>query len=212
MPARNRAWRGFTLIELIVVIGVIAVLIGILLPVLSNARLRAKRVQCMSNLRQVGQALLMYSQEWDGWMFPPQLGAAVPHGQRWPVFVFKPAVWNPKVLLCPNDPEPAEEHSYIFNDMVWFRQLRLGDSDLGGLSSAQFIIMAEKKTEVPDYYAFPGWLHHHAGETDLLEGYRHGRAGSNYLFMDWHVETQERATAERGMNPWQAPETWPIAP
>jgi prepilin-type N-terminal cleavage/methylation domain-containing protein/prepilin-type processing-associated H-X9-DG protein len=196
---------GFTLIELIVVIGIIAVLIGLLLPVLSNARLRAKQVQCMSNLRSVGQALVMYSQNWNGWMFPPQLGAAVPYDERWPCFVFKPAVWNPKVLICPADNEPAEEHSYIFNDMVWFRQITVGSNDLGGRSSSEFIIMGEKKTEVPDYYAFAGWLHEHAGESDLLEGYRHGRVGSNYLFMDWHVEPLERAAADRGMNPWNAP-------
>ncbi len=61
--------RAFTLVELLVVIGIIAILIGILLPTLRNARDRATSLQCLSNLRACGQLLHIYAQQNKGY-FP----------------------------------------------------------------------------------------------------------------------------------------------
>jgi prepilin-type N-terminal cleavage/methylation domain-containing protein/prepilin-type processing-associated H-X9-DG protein len=57
--------RGFTLIELLVVIAIIAILAAILFPVFSRAREQARKSACLSNMKQIGTALMMYCQDWD---------------------------------------------------------------------------------------------------------------------------------------------------
>jgi prepilin-type N-terminal cleavage/methylation domain-containing protein len=100
--------KGFTLVELLVVIGIIAVLIGILLPALSKARKQAKVVACASNIRQLSLALIMYTNEAKGRFLPDWHDSGVPmwhtllrpyYGKRWDPAVDK-NIQDP-VLLCP---------------------------------------------------------------------------------------------------------------
>lgn len=77
-----RRKRGFTLVELLVVIGIIAVLIGVLLPALNSARKSADRVKCLAAMRDLGNCFSLYAMEFKGywpmatWMYPkPPLSA-----------------------------------------------------------------------------------------------------------------------------------------
>lgn len=90
MSRRN----AFTLVELLVVIGIIAVLIGLLLPSLQRARAQANAVACLSEMRQLGQGLIMFSQEHK--LYVPKAwfnDEPNPYGQRY-VWGYRDPMWG----------------------------------------------------------------------------------------------------------------------
>ena len=88
-PSRSiRSSRGFTLVELLVVIGIIAVLISILLPTLGRARESGRKAQCLSNLRQIAMAIISYAQERKSLPGPANIGIADPETVNSPTTPF----------------------------------------------------------------------------------------------------------------------------
>src|SRR4051812_22712252 len=84
--------RGFSLVELLVVISIIALLIAMLLPAMQKARAQANSLRCKSNMRQIGQAMLMYAGESRDQLFPIDAGGAFsmpPIDRQWFVYVLK---------------------------------------------------------------------------------------------------------------------------
>jgi len=104
--------QGFTLIELLVVIAVIAILAAILFQVLAQAREKARQAACLSNLKQLASAILMYAQDWDetfpseSHQYPPR-NPAIDWGKSTMVYddvyvTLQPYVKNFRVFFCPD--------------------------------------------------------------------------------------------------------------
>lgn len=103
---------GFTLIELLVVIAIIAILAAILFPVFAQAREQARKTSCLSNQKQLGLSLMMYSQDYDE-VFPFGLDEA--WHDSWAVTT-QPYIKNSGVLRCPDDVfTPAPGWGYEWN-------------------------------------------------------------------------------------------------
>jgi len=102
--------RGFTLIELLVVIAIISILAGILFPVFSRAREQARKSACLSNLKQIGTAAMMYTQDYDERL--PMANFSV---GRW-YTLLQPYAKSMQVFVCPTSgPVPSSVCSYGWN-------------------------------------------------------------------------------------------------
>lgn len=222
------ARRAFTLPELLVVIGIVAVLLGLLLPAVVNARHNANCVQCQANQRTIGQALHAYAGENHGWLYPVPIESfnldTPPHA-RWPAVVFKvPAAlaplpydpasftrmpydpvtfpvkpYTPEVLMCPAEDrdESMEAHTYLLNGHLAEHAFRLGQRELAGRSPSEVILAGEKYPRERDYFMERNEFQR------LVDAFRHGRTkGSNYLFIDGHVELQLPPKTLVGLDPW----------
>jgi len=103
--------RGFTLIELLVVIAIIALLASLLLPALGRAKMKAQRISCVNNLKQISLSMRLWGENYDGkfpWKVPKSEGGGMPDGSGTNYVNFQLSLASgelatPKVLLCPSD-------------------------------------------------------------------------------------------------------------
>ncbi len=196
--------RGFTLIELLVVIAIIAILAAILFPVFAKARAKARQASCLSNLKQLGLACLMYAQDYDEdlvWPFMTQSGPVKwPNGDMntfdtWFRSVY-PYVKNIHIYHCPTLPgrwawagEPTSTFFYGYNYHLMWRNITyfqepartamIGDSNYRSGTSPLCYMLNET-----------------AHERRFLDG-RHNE-GANLVLMDGHAKWYHWVTVMSG--------------
>jgi prepilin-type N-terminal cleavage/methylation domain-containing protein/prepilin-type processing-associated H-X9-DG protein len=97
ISSRRAPRSGFTLVEMLVVIGVIAILASLLMPALARAKGKARQAKCLNNIRQLGLAATLYTDDFGGELPPRRERAAA-----WPNKL-KPYFIDGQILTCPND-------------------------------------------------------------------------------------------------------------
>jgi len=179
--------RGFTLIELLVVIAIIAILAAILFPVFAKARAKARQTACLSNIKQISLALMMYAQDYDEAY--PVVNEATGY-DWWPTL--QPYVKNAQMFRCPAYKAAASEPAtdYVINGLFSH-----GSSMAIFEMPAEQIAIAIRKQGVnqTDYHPWPD---DYASWDDLSQysdfagniGATVHNGGANYGFGDGHAK------------------------
>lgn len=201
---------GFTLVELLVVIGIIGILSSMLLPGLSRAREAARRASCASNLRQVGLSLKMYASESSG-RFPPVQQAMgddcdIPNPG---IMMFNgPSMYpeympDAEILVCPSSPTATDQYEWG----AWSREDgQLGSRQGGSINGC---LIDDRSYIYFPWLIKPEWLIDDAtfdlspafseGLLDALRGDLNGDDGVSWSFEHENGETYDPLPLKEGI-------------
>lgn len=208
-PVETRTPHGFSLSELVVVLGIIALLFSLLLPALRLARLQAQTVQCATQLRQLGQGLSMYAQQnrgwlpaWSGWHTWPPGTSDDSTGPAWTIEMI-PYLGTPDspIYHCPSFPGPVPCRNY-FLAAQWAGQSHQQAMKLSDVTMTSRFVLSGDKTQLGLYPPPDGTSEHLMDDADPDDhgtgmpvlawpweqgGFYMHRGGNNILFDDMHV-------------------------
>lgn len=211
--ARNRR-RGFSLVELLVVIGIIALLIGILLPVIGRAREHARRAKCLANLRSIGQQMFAYANNNRDRLpngNPPRTWVD-PGGADWVMVQFAEDLRAAGVFHCPSDrnEEPAEILNAVQNTAA---SARVSYEFYSLFFAPEYgPKLARMKGRAPLAWDLDGGPRATGpGTQGTSPDENHGPEGGNVLFSDGHAEWKEVSEWEEESWPKPATEFYPAS-
>ncbi len=197
--------RGFTLVELMVVIGTIAILISLLMPALAGARRKAVLVDCAQTMRSAGQAVSLYANDNRGRLFPtyPQHSLG-PRGSRLGL-LYSDGDYQDELLICGTRTHEGEWLSYIFNGWTAYDRVKL--HNVGGEMAApsETVLLGEgvRRANYELSYITPVLPGHPF--LILYDDARHGELGANRLWLDMHVSRDLPRGSPDHIDPWWVP-------